>query len=74
MDDWSRVYDYIPANTPLTGVALKCDVQVPKAWVGSGHIQICLFNNINYAGIGSDDDASNKQTAFYVPWIKNGIA
>ena len=74
MDDWSRMYDYIPANTPLTEVALQFDVYVPETWVGSGHIQICLFNNFNYAGIGSDDDASNKQTAFYVPWIKNGIA
>lgn len=72
LDDWSRMYGYIPANTPLTDVAIQFDVYVPEIWVGSGHIQICLFNNFNYAGIGSDDDADNKQAAFYVPWIENG--
>ena len=74
MDDWSRMYEYIPSTTPLTDVAFQFDVYVPEAWVGSGHLQICLFNNFNFAGIGSDDDADNKQTAFYIPWIEDGVA
>lgn len=30
------------------------------------------MNNFNFGGIGSDDDADNKQTAFYCPWIEDG--
>ncbi len=73
-DDWTRMFSYIDATTPLTEVALQFDVYVSEAWIGSGHIQICLFNNFNFGGIGSDDDADNKQSAFYVPWIEEGAA
>lgn len=72
MDDWSRMYTYIPATTPLTDVALQFDIYVPEPWSGTGHIQICLFNNFNFGGIGSDDDADSRQTAFYCPWIVDG--
>ena len=71
-DDWSRMYSYIPATTPLTEVALQFDVYVPEAWSGTGHLQICLFNNFNFGGIGSDDDGASNQVAFYVPWIQEG--
>ena len=74
LDDWTRMFDYIPSTTALTDVAFQFDVYVPEAWIGSGHLQICLFNNFNYGGIGSDDDADNKQTAFYAPWIEDGAA
>ena len=72
MDDWSRMYPYIPQTTPLTEVAFQFDVLVPAPWVGTGHIQVALFNNFNFSGVGSDDDSSSKQTAFYVPWIQEG--
>ena len=72
-DDWTRMFDYIPSTTPLTDVAFQFDVYVPEAWVGSVHLQICLFNNFNYGGIGSDDVADNKQISFYVPWILKTI-
>lgn len=71
-DDWSRMYTAIPATTPLTEVAFQFDIYVPEEWSGTGHLQISLMNNFNIAGIGSDDDADNKQTAFYVPWIQYG--
>ncbi len=71
-DDWSRMYSYIPATTPLTEVALQFDVYVPEAWSGTGHLQISLFNNFNFGGIGSDDDDASNQVAFYVPWIQEG--
>lgn len=71
-DDWSRMYPYIPPTTPLTEVAFQFDILVPGEWVGTGHIQVVLFNNFNYSGIGSDDDSASKQTAFYVPWIQEG--
>ena len=72
LDDWSRMYSFIPAETPVTDIALQFDIYVPEAWSGTGHIQIALFNNFNFSGIGSDDDAAGKQSAFYVPWIDGG--
>ena len=47
------------ATTPLTEVALQFDVYVPEAWSGTGHLQISLFNNFNFGGIGSDDDGAS---------------
>ena len=54
----------------LTDVAFQFDIYVPETWIGTGHLQICLFNNFNFAGIGSDDDG--QRTAFYVPYIQDG--
>lgn len=71
-DDWSRMYSFIPATTPLAEVAFQFDIYVPEPWTGTGHLQIALFNNFNFSGIGSDDDAASKQVAFYVPWIQDG--
>lgn len=70
MDDWTRMYPYIPANTPLTDVAFQFDIYVPDPWIGTGHIELVLYNNFNYGGIGSDDDGG--RTAFYVPYIQDG--
>lgn len=69
LDDWTRMTKLIPATTPLTEVALQFDVYVANPWSSTGHIQICLINNFNYAGIGSDDDGAGNVVAFYVPWI-----
>lgn len=73
-DDWSRMYPHIPATTPLTEVALQFDIYVPAdaPWTNCGQIQISLFNNFNFGGIGSDDDGSSNQVAFYVPYIQDG--
>lgn len=68
--DWTRMYTYIPETTPLTDVAFQFDIYVPETWIGTGHLQISLFNNFNFGGIGSDDDG--QRTAFYVPYIQDG--
>jgi hypothetical protein len=70
-DDWSRLYDLIPASTPVTEVAFQFDIYVPDAWSTTGQIQIVLFNNFNFTGYGSAE--ATKQTAFYIPYIKNGV-
>ncbi len=74
MDDWSRMYEFISDTTLLTDVAFQFDIYVPDSWVGTGHIQLCLMNNFNFGGIGSDDDSDSKQCAFYCPWIVDGKA
>ncbi len=71
-EDWSLMYPFIPANTPVSEVAFQFDIYVPEVWEQTGHIQINLFNYFGLAGIGSSDDADSKQVAFYVPWIENG--
>lgn len=70
MDDWTRLYPLIPAATPLTEVAFQFDIYVPEAWSATGHIEIVLYNNFNFNGIGGSDDGG--RTAFYVPYIQNG--
>lgn len=71
-DDWSWMFEYVSDTTLLTDVAFQFDIYVPDSWSGTGHIQISLFNNFNFGGIGSDDDADSRQTAFYCPWIVGG--
>nr|WP_302830905.1 glycan-binding surface protein [uncultured Bacteroides sp.] len=72
LDDWSRMFDIIPASTPVTDVAIQFDIYAPEFWSGTGYIQLCLINNYNFGGIGSDDDGDNNLVAFYVPWIQDG--
>jgi hypothetical protein len=74
LDDWTRMTKYIPADTPLTEVAFQFDVYIPEGWGTSGQIQICLINNYNFGGYGSDDSKYNGAVAFYIPWIVNGEA
>ena len=68
--DWSRMYAFIPEETSLTDIAFQFDVYVPDAWSNTGQIQICLMNNFNFLGVGSDDDG--QRTAFFVPYINDG--
>lgn len=69
-DDWTYMYDFIPEDTPLDEVAFQFDIYVPDAWSTTGQIQVNLFNNFNFSGIGTDDDG--QRTAFYVPYIQSG--
>ena len=69
-DDWSAMYSNIPSTTPLDEVAFQFDIYVENEWSNSGHIQIALYNNFNFLGIGSDDDG--QRTAFYAPYVKDG--
>lgn len=72
MDDWTRIYPFIPATTPVGEVAFQFDIYVPQAWTATGQIQVALYNNYNFSGTGSDDDASGKYNAFYIPYIQDG--
>jgi hypothetical protein len=72
-EDWTRMFDYIPATTALTDVAFQFDIYVPEAWSTTGHIQICLINNFNFGGYKSDDNNAGNQVAFYIPWIVDGV-
>lgn len=70
-DDWSFLYSYIPEDTPLDEVAFQFDIYVPNTWNNTGQIQVALFNNFNFSGVGSDD--AGKQTAFFIPYIQEGV-
>lgn len=72
LDDWSRMFNKIPATTPVSEVALQFDIYVPEAWSGTGQIQISMINNYNITGIGSDDDGTENLVYFYVPWLEGG--
>jgi hypothetical protein len=71
-DDWTWMYDYIPASTPLTDVAFQFDIYVPDPWTATGQLEVALINNFNFAGYTSDDNNEKCQTAFFIPWIQDG--
>lgn len=71
-DDWSRFFDIIPAETSTNDIAIQFDIYCPQEWTGTGFIELCLINNFNFAGIGSDDDNEASMAAYSVPWINDG--
>lgn len=71
-DDWTRMTEFIPAETPVTDFAFQFDVYCPEPWGTTGQIQICLINNYNWAGYTSDDNNSKSLTLFFLPWVENG--
>jgi hypothetical protein len=71
-EDWTWMFDYIPATTPLTDVAFQFDVYVPDPWTATGQLEIALVNGFNFTGYTSDDNNAKCQTFFYIPWIQNG--
>lgn len=70
-DNWTRMYSYIPATTPVSEVAFQFDIYVPEMWNTSGVIELVLYNSYNFNGIGGTDDGG--YTAFAVPYIQNGV-
>src|SRR5574344_1896562 len=71
MDDWTRMYTYIPKTTPLTDVAFQFDIYVPDDWANTGYIQVNLANNSSFTGYGSNE-STGIGVAYYIPWIQNG--
>ena len=71
MDDWARMYTYIPKTTPLTDVAFQFDIYVPEEWINTGYIQVNLANNSSFTGYGSNESTSIG-VAYFIPWIQNG--
>lgn len=71
-DDWSRFFSVIPAETSTNEIGFQFDIYCPEEWSGTGYIELCVINNFNYAGIGSDDDREQNMSAYCVPWIEDG--
>lgn len=73
-EDWSRMTDFIPAETPVNEIALQVDVYCPNPWTIDlgGQIQVQLINNYNIAGIGSDDDGKNNLVYCFAPYLSGG--
>lgn len=72
-EDWSRLTDLIPADTPLTEVAFQFDILCPEPWTSGGMLQIQSINNYSFSGFGSDDDKNtNGQLFIWAPWLENG--
>ena len=67
-DDWTRMTQYIDATAPLTEVAFQFDFYCPDPWNLTGQIEVCVINNYNFSGKGTDDDNKQCMTAFYIPW------
>ncbi len=71
-ENWARMADLIPAETPVTEVAFQCDIYCPEPWSGTGFFQVQLINNYNFAGFGSDDDGKNNLVYCFAPWLQTG--
>lgn len=66
-EDWTRMTPFIPAETPLTDVALQFEVYIPNPWTATGQIVITLVNNVTFSGYNGDERNSN--TYFFIPWL-----
>lgn len=72
-ENWSRLADLIPADTPVSEVAFQFDILCPEPWESGGMLQIQAINNYNFGGFGSDDDKnSTGQLYIWAPWLENG--
>lgn len=73
-EDWSRLTDLIPADTPVTEVAFQFDILCPEPWTSGGMLQIQSINNYSFSGFGSDDDRNtNGQLFIWAPWLETGV-
>lgn len=69
-ENWARMSELIPAETPVTEVAFQFDIYCPEPWSNTGFFQIQLINNYNFAGFGSDDDGKNNLVCCIAPWLE----
>lgn len=72
-ENWSRLTDLIPAETPVTEVAFQFDILCPEPWTSGGMIQFQLINNYNFAGFGSDDEKNKGLVYIWAPWLETGF-
>lgn len=76
-DDWtSRMYRYIPSNTPASDVAIQFDIYCPESWDETGQLEISLQNNLANYGYGSGAATSYSSEYFntasvWVPWLNS---
>lgn len=71
-DDWNRMTQFIPAETPVNEVAFQFDILCPEPWATTGQLEIALINNYNFGGYTSDDNNSKGLTMFFIPWVQMG--
>lgn len=73
-DDWSRMYNLIPWNTPTTEIAFQFDVYCPEA-LTTGVLEFTLQNNLANYGFGTSETTADYSSAYavcWVPWMKDG--
>ncbi len=73
LDDWSRFYGVIPADTPVEEVAFQFDVYVPDAWQ-TGMLEFTFQNNLSTYGYGSTETTNTTNISYptavvWVPWL-----
>lgn len=67
-DDWSRMYDLIPWNTPVTDIAFQFDVLCPEP-LSTGALEFTLQNNLSNYGYGSQETRADYGSAYAVVWL-----
>ena len=77
-DDWSKYFDLIPAETPVSEVAFQYDLYIP-APISTGVIEFSLQNNLsNYGWNTAETKPEITQWCTYptayawIPWYVNG--
>lgn len=73
-DDWARMYELIPWNTPTSEIALQFDVLCPDPLV-TGVLEFTLQNNISNYGFGTSETSADYSSAYavcWVPWMVDG--
>lgn len=72
-DNWSRMFEVVPASTNATDVAIQFDIYCPEPWDLSGQLEISLQNNLSNYGYGSGCTKYSSQymntATVWVPWF-----
>lgn len=73
-DDWARMYDLIPWNTPTSEVAFQFDIYCPEE-LSTGLLEFTFQNNLSNYGFGSSETSADYESAYavcWIPWLKDG--
>ncbi|MBQ8672746.1 MAG: hypothetical protein IJ511_01615 [Bacteroides sp.] len=75
-ENWTRFYDLIPAETPVSNIALQFDVYVPEPW-STGMLEFTFQNNLSSYGYGSTETKNTTNIAYptavlWIPWLVDG--
>lgn len=73
-ENWAATYaELIPAETPVSEIALQFDVYVPEDWT-TGMLEFTFQNNLSNYGYGSTETTNTTNIAYptavvWVPWL-----
>lgn len=75
-DDWTRMTSKIPAETPLTELAIQFDIYVDGVWNETGQLEMTLTNNLSTYGYGSANTdpagtGAGAYAAVVIPWLND---